>query len=646
MPKIVSWDGHDINDGTDYISVLPALPLFPKYEIVEVERGDALPILAGSFMNAFSFVLAIAIENNASKQALLTQLAQWFNPRDRQSKQLIVADDDGTNPRYLMARCASLVPQPKTNRAYWQATLVVDGLGDVDGRFLSTTDTGNTWLITATGQTKVINNAGDDDTYPVLTIKPTSAKSDGYTKKRFIIVTWNSDLSATKYPVNLAGNSGFDTSAEVSGGDMQADGDDLRIIVDGNETDRWLSGMNTSATKIWANLDFEAKEEFSIVNAIGSGDTVTELAVNENIVAMPPGGILLIGSELFVYSSKNNATRIFSGVSRAQKGTSAGNHSQGATAQWIQHDIWMLYDNATTLGPMVDPADEPVFELDTSDNETHIYTAFGEDGVSRPGGWTQVNQAQYSGDLYYLYTGDAGASADPWTGIGAFITATEPAIKSRYYSYYNPCGLLSVQFVGDVKIVNISYGGTAFAAFELYYYVKAENSAGTLTTIPFSTTPTSYGVTQAWDTNVESVPAGTTKLRFGLDTLNYVGNITEHFEAEDVTINLITTQVPIATIGSEQENYPLGATITNNTTGEAITLSVNMTLNESLELDTNSKTVIYLLDGSSQLQALTLEGSVRRDWLRLVPGDNTLQFDDFGTGNVTLTTLHTMRWFS
>ena len=88
-------------------------------------------------------------------------------------------------------------------------------------------------------------------------------------------------------------------------------------------------------------------------------------------------------------------------------------------------------------------------------------------------------------------------------------------------------------------------------------------------------------------------------------------------------------------IGSEIGNYTLAATITNQATDEAIEVVFETALNDTLEIDTDERTVTYLADESSQFQAVSMD-SVRRHWLRLLPGYNTLRFDDAGLAAVTV----------
>ena len=113
-------------------------------------------------------------------------------------------------------------------------------------------------------------------------------------------------------------------------------------------------------------------------------------------------------------------------------------------------------------------------------------------------------------------------------------------------------------------------------------------------------------------------------------TYNGLSYFQAFIEASDVTLTLDSTYAPTVTLGSEIGSgvYSLDATITNNTTGDAISVKFVLNLNEQLEIDTDLKTVTYLADGSNQFSALVIEGGIRRDWLPLAPGNNTLQFDE------------------
>jgi hypothetical protein len=114
-------------------------------------------------------------------------------------------------------------------------------------------------------------------------------------------------------------------------------------------------------------------------------------------------------------------------------------------------------------------------------------------------------------------------------------------------------------------------------------------------------------------------------------------------EVGDVTVTLNSAETPVVTVNAEQATYTFAARLTNSTTGEYIDISFECDINQTLSVDTSQKTVVYLKDNSSRFSAITLP--VRAAWLRLIPGSNTIKFDDTGTNAVTLTTTWEERFF-
>ena len=85
---------------------------------------------------------------------------------------------------------------------------------------------------------------------------------------------------------------------------MQADGDDLRVWVNGIEVDRWLQDIDTATTQVWVNLDWQPLEEGSLATAVAATGAITTLDLNEDISGFPSNGVLIVGSEAFVYTGK------------------------------------------------------------------------------------------------------------------------------------------------------------------------------------------------------------------------------------------------------------------------------------------------------------------------------------------------------
>lgn len=628
--EVKSWGSLDINDGTNYTATLVERPLLPSVQAQLVARNDARPVISSITYEAVRFSVRIMLEGD-DLQALRTQLAQAFDPRSRQVKALVIQDGDGGRARYLMCLCESLVPVPGSARRTFIANFVLDGFGDPDGRWRKEVISSATWNITSSGQTTTVTNAGDDSAYPIFTIEPTSPKTGDYAYKRFVSIKWGTDIRITRHPVDLTGG-GWDTSGLVSGGKMQADGDDLRVVVDGNETDRWLYDINTATTKVWANLDFERGASAKLDNAIGSGDTVETIDAHGFIASsergeawfdlFPSTGILLINSEVFTYTGKNTTLRRFTGVRRAQKGSTAAAHSADDTVYWIQHDLWLMYGNSSVSAPTVADTYKPIFNLSSTNTSWDYDNFYDMDNPNRPGSWYNNNEG-----AEYFYGADHAGLASPFEELGIARGSASGSVNPYWYTY-NALGITNANFqTGEVyKTSTFSFTGPGIQSSE-------DGETWIQEVILSPTIPDSTWT--SWSQN-EALESGSTYVKLYFTSLVFSGGAA-YMECSDVTLSLNSSNTPIATVGGEQGNYSLNCIITNNTNGYALQVTYSMTVNQQFELDTDGKTLTDLTDDSGQFQALSVIGPVRRDWLPLAVGDNELEFDDTGTNGVTVT---------
>jgi len=704
--SIVSFDGHNINDGTSYeAGVRPGSEWgLPNVGANLVARHGRHPLVSGIERSGREIRFIVRIVNSSSVYTLRDQLLRWFDPEDETPKTFIIEDSDGSKDRYVSAICTSCLPLVGDVAAVAEAflvSLIVHG----DVRWRSTSTSTTVWGVTASGQTTTVSNAGTDDAYPTITVKPTAAKSgSGYIYRRFVAIRWRVSAAFSNYPtdvcddsldtdalvetattttlngalaqaaatITLASAASFPTSGMAyitdgvngdeqvswtgkSGNDltgvtrgiggtsdvnhldgdtvalskMLANGADLRVEVDGTEVDRWLDGMDTATTKAWVNLNWSAAWAGTITSGIGAGDTVTSITVNEATTGAPSTGILCVNSEYFTYTSKSDATKTFSGVTRAAKGSSAGAHSASDACWWVQHDIWLKYGNYAASAPSVDSDYEPAFELDHSTNTSWVYEEFGEDDGLRTGQWTQ---SVISGSPTF-YGGNRGAGADPWVEIGI-----DPAYDhAGRLQLYNPCGFTNVNFSNGEKYAEET-GHWSSA-------VQSSTNGSNWTTEYAIPAPAGASNWEAWSDN-EALTTGSLYIALSLLQGWSVANYRTWVEAADCTMTLNSSNTPAVTIGSESTPaYNLACTVTNNTTSKAIELAYQMDVNDSIEVDTDAKTVTDKGDESSQFQALTLTGGPRRDWLKLDPGNNTIQFDDTGTTGVTVTVAYIARYY-
>jgi len=619
--KVVSYDGHNLNDGTNYVAgVSPGMEWgLPDVEAQLVQRDGLWPILGGIVRNGREIQFVIQIVG--SLRTLRDQLLRWFDPEDETPKAFVVEDEDGTHDRYVNALCRQCLPQSVGEMAShdtFQITLVIDG----DVRWRSTSEDSDSWSITASGQTHVVANGGSDDAYPSFEITPTSNKAGGLAYKQFVPVTWRSNNPGWSYPVRLGA---LDTSTLVGASKVQADGDDLRVYVDGVEVDRWLVSMNSANTYLWVNLDFAPQCSATLQAAIASTGAVSTIGVGEDVYDFPESGLVLIDDELFTYTGRDLADEELTGVTRAAKGSSMAAHTTSDTVYWIQHEILIAYGNGSLTAPSTDDDYEPAFALSSSSNSTWAYTVFGDPNDKRTARWQRWGNITLAGaGGVYTATQRVLINSD-YSVMGAWLDE----LHGNAYGWYlnNPCGIVNAAWADGYKRAEVV---TDFLVHLRYW----ERGANWWTNQATLSDPSTANTWEAWS----QAAAGSDW--DAADTLC----IALYFFAADVevgtvTVSLNASETPQVSMSAcaEQGNYALSCTITNTDTGEWITLDFDMELTETLTVDTDDETITYDADGSSQFQAIDWS-STRAHWLRLLPGNNTLQFDDTGTAGVTFVT--------
>ena len=607
----LSWDGNtQVNDGTNYAAYFVGQELgLPKVDVNRVPRHSAHPLLGGITRQGLDLMMEVEVLGGSADT-----LRAWFDNEDATPKLLVVTDENGTNARYWQAMCSEFMP---TNSPYiYLVKLAVHG----DVRLRNVTPTAQSWNVTSSGATVVVNNgtAGvNDDAYPIITFTPRAYATGANSYRRFVTVRWRTSGAATRYPVDVV-NAGLDTRPS-STNFASATGDDIRVIVDGVEANYWLDDVNTTTTSVWVNLDWQPAQEATLAGAMGTG-SVTTIRVNQDILNFPADGLLEIDSELFTYSGKDNGLRQFTGVARAARGTSAAAHSAAATVRWVQHDVWIEYGSSSLAAPTVDNSLKPMFDLPTSSNTSWDYNNFEEDGASRAAAWAFAN-------VKYMtrYGGNQTAAANPYAELGIQDDCADRGQTQieAYWSLFNPCGIVSANFQNG----EYYYSRTGWTT------IRIRSSAGGGSYTANYTVPVSVkDAWTAWSQN-QTLDSGARYVQLHMSgTARSIRRT--RVEVADVTLALDSSKTPTVAIGAEQTTYRLQATVTNETTGEAFGLDFGMDLDESLEVNADTEEVTFLADGSAQYQSLDIIGENRKRIVRLRPGANTLKYEETGLVDV------------
>ena len=267
---------------------------------------------------------------------------------------------------------------------------------------------------------------------------------DAFVYRRWVAVFNRTDAALDEYPLEITSltGAGFDHAALVSAGKAQADGDDLRVAIDGSEVDHWIVDANTANTRLWINLSLQPKQVAILAEGFGSSDLLASLTVDDT-AGFPASGLLFNSSsgEAFTYTSLD-ATH-FLGVSRAARFTFTATGNSGDEIVWIEHDVYLLYGNEGVGAPVVNDHYQPTFTIASSSNITWDYDYFGENDGLRTASWS----GSIIAGAPVFYTGYRTGLSDPWSRIGIEVNASEQAA----WDIYNPCGITHAVVSGEAR---------------------------------------------------------------------------------------------------------------------------------------------------------------------------------------------------
>ncbi len=565
------------------------------------------------------------------------EIARWFSTLDLATHELLAQDTADSNRQwYVNATAVSVVQENDSalivlalEKPYWSVKVA----------------SSDTWTITATGQTKNVTNLAER-AKPVFTITPNNAKSVsgvwGYS--RFVHVQQPylpfTPVMDGAFPVNLGP---FDTAALVSGGKALASGNDFRVFLNGVEIPRWFGtgtkAFNQTTTNIWIVLPHYKTADLQLLANVPA-TAITEIAFKKNaynkaaLEKMTQAGLVCINSsssadvEYFNYTGIDLVNYKLTGVTRAAKGTTARSHVAGLPCIWIPYDITVIYGNSTALAPTYDESQKPIFDLSTSTNASWVYTEFFEEGKQRAGAWAKSLIASAL-RTSTPYTGPSDTNVNPATEMGVKMATGQVAgveqgeTATIAWSIHVPIGITNISVTGQKYRQTTDWPTVVIQKSD-----DSVNWSNVLTVV----SPTLTGFWGAislsgahGDEYSRLLMTGSLPASAGNKALAELSGLTLTLDSGNEVDIFFKTEIAA---------YYLDATITNLTTGEAISLIYPMKTANSLVVDCQNKTITYV-DGTNALQAITLNDE-RPDWMTFVYGVNQLQYTENGVVNLTI----------
>jgi hypothetical protein len=738
-PTITSWNGHAINDTTNYLAAFPDGVFFPQGESqsTEVLRSDSSPVISATKHVSKSMTINIYPRGVFTTQ--VNQLNGWFDTYDRNLHRLVITDENSVQ-WYVNAKVEK---QPHVNVDYVSITLRVP-----DPVWRTVTPGTSNWAITASGQTKQVVTVGNRSVFPVLTITPTSQKTGitGFRYHQFI--AWRNpqttvqlkdepfDIFAAGFnsaaqvnntaisnqvnnvggitavtlsiPVDTSVGGGLPTTGGmcyvdteqiyytgIAAGTMtvaaggrgyggtvaathadnavmaqsrvRADGVDFAVLVNGMFIDRWLSGWNTANSKIWTVMDYDPGIALTLSGAITNVQAVTTVAFQNTAankvalltLAQKQTFTLAIGSELFTPMAVDPVAMTVTTTNadmRAGYGTTKAAHADGDPVYWVQYVFQAAwgYFGMTWVG---NDTKKPVINLSSSTNTSWVWdTIFGSASGVRAASWkpTPGTNTATKGISGYSYCGSHLGFADPFTVMGMaiaayFNSAWTGRLGTVIWQLYNAAGFTTATIVDAVYRVGVLADWPALTALQKSVdgvnWVTVFNEAA-----PAGAASWTAGAAHA------GVALGATYPYLRMITNGAVySNVANDYAAIEVSSATMvrsssTILQSVYTGGVKTDTYNLICTIQNQGTGDYLTFTFNLSINDSVILDCKNKKVTYAAasptDGSKRpylLGALVLS-SPRNYWLTIEPltanggvaNGDTLIYTDQNTVGVTV----------
>lgn len=612
-----------------------------------VKRAGAVPVISGKDFQPI--VLPLEVKCVHDYTTLFASLNTLFDTKDETPRQLICTDSDNASKQYYIYVTAKQTTAGHDGQMY-TVMLAVD-----DPIWQSVTQNSQTFSITSATDSTSVSAGGNDISYPIFEITPTSQPSTDYLYNMYCQVL---PQSAYPYPsryLDITGSTDttWDTAALVAAGKMQSAGQDIRVLRDGVYTDFWLNGINTTDTHVIVVADMPAAVNMTTKSAIASTDTITEIELSytttnkTKITSLPGSGRLIVDSSIgstdteeFTYTAKTiTATKLaFTINARSVRNTSASSFSAGANVRYMPYDFNIIYGNMTATAYATDDTRKPIQSL-TSRNSSFVYTSFYDEAALRAGIWIQgmkkLSSASLSRSDFYTSTNDEG-DTDPSTALGLASYTYQSAGAWRSDSVSLEWKCYFPDYVSSVSASGTQYQ-TSNSRPTPYLNAISGKTIKTLWTVSAQAS-TDYSTWTTWSkaSTDATMPAATQYLSW-LASGTQTGLSDQSSKVDITSITVGLTNYPHVMIRTESANYKLDCRIRNETSGEYLDIVYPMALNETLIIDTNPDFPNATHKGVIVNGAVKLS-SIRAAWLKMNAGANSIGFESnlAATSNITV----------
>lgn len=621
-----------------------------KISFIEQPEADASDADAYT-VEVQTRVLSITVKNYASRVALIAALRKAFK-RGTKSNLLAKFSDDGDN--YIMpCRVINIVQDPDFGMTFYAR------LQSSATAWRAENLTTDTWTITGADNTSITVD-GDDETRLIANLSFTSAPAAGYVSQAIYQLP-NSDWSLGTRPWCIE----MDTATVIGNGEMQADCDDLRVLINGLEARRWIVDANTANTKIWFNVTLNRGFRFTLKTAITDTNDITSIDLNfaadgnRDLSSMQNAGIIYHGTEWMAYEQpilQADGSILATITGRGVFDTTKQTHAVSDEFVYLQNVIVLQFGNPAAA----DPADadayyddtKPMIDLSQSDNTTWVWTGTtGFYDAARPGRTAQwypnmnVSVRPSTPPTTEWYTAGLVNTGDKVMGM-QFIGATQNGVAqtaSASIVWRFDIGapvVIDISAGGSIKCNSSAFRNAFLQCYSANYSLTSPNVPPVFTGSTLLWTATEPAADNQWDevskpsvTVPEGLNSGVTIMLSGQRNYSAPGE-GDFAEIDSVTLTFEDVS-PDAGLMTPKSNVTMDVTLKNDTNGDSLGAVYPLLTNKVISINSEESIVTY--DGINFHRAIILNDETRPVFIRLQPGSNTISLAGaVGSGTVSL----------
>lgn len=622
-----TWRGTDINDGTNYIADFPEnAPLVNPSTPILVDMLDVPSLTVGRRMTGST--VTIFIQPQTAYRTKREELRELFKTEERFTYYTLTAHDEDNSDQDWFIEAAPLTVTPKddsfivvlaTKTPYWKSTQAAETHG-----------------FTASGQTidYTVSAGPNHSMFPKITLLPQAQKAGGYLYERWLMMR-NQNNATGRGPFDFGDS--LDTAALVTAGKMLSSGFDVRLLINNVEVPRWFGNFNSADTKIWATVQMPNTYSLLLKTTISNIGTPTDIefkptALNiERFKSWPDEGTIVIDSEGFTYTSKDETAMKVSGITRSYRNTTAATHTVPVYAHLQTIDVKLVYGNNVADDPEYPDDEKPTIDLDNSTNLNHITTYFGNSGGARDPQWAFTKSKGNSPESRE-YTFDHGDDVDPYEVAGMQASSYDVAGVWRADTVSMRWAFVPLYRVNAFTIAGERYS-TLVTSPNGRVYTELAGKKTMRYLIPANSLLTTW---QSWTHTSSGLAASQ------IDTLyvSFIGSVggiedaVSRLEIQTFSITYNTNYVPTVVYGPENGTYDYDLVLRNVTTGHIITVKRKVRMAPgTIVIDVEEHQV--LVNGKKSSTGVTPRNT--KEWFKLDPGVNQIRVTEAGLASMDVT---------